>query len=177
MIIDATSSTASEVSDAFRNAAIVVGVGGQDLVRVWKSRQLKIQRDLLDSTVARTKSAYHVDDVRLELLARLDAASMAAVFLESVSVDDLTVARNAAKSIVNAQVFSDTHFPEITIDPYGEVSFTMRRPRGYVDIGVDTSNQLSYHIRNDQDGSSTFDDVDFASREVPSRLVEALRSV
>ena len=92
--------------------------------------------------------------------------------------EQLERAFQEAKILVASHLFGSELIPNVSIDPYGEFTFSHRSSAGYVDIGVRGENELSYHVRNDVDpGKTTFSDHDWKNYEVPRQLFDALHAL
>jgi hypothetical protein len=91
-----------------------------------------------------------------------------------MSVRDDEMAAVEATRILNSGIFPDFLEPHVSVDAYGEFSISLRRPGGYLDIGVCGDGELSYHVRNDFDTSKTvYGDVTWDGATLPDELVEA----
>jgi hypothetical protein len=137
----------------------------------WRSARIELLRLLQRSTVRTTTD--DLDSVASDLRRKLGDALSWAKFVQAGSDDDLKSAHRHARTLIESGLFSDGLYPQVSVDMNGEFCFTMRRPGGYVDIGVDGENTLSYHVRNDDKGESTHDDIKFLGI-VPSELRDAL---
>lgn len=87
----------------------------------------------------------------------------------------LEVACLEAQLLAASNLFGEEITPNVSVDPYGEFTFSHRSSAGYVDIGVRGEGELSYHVRNDVHPDETkFDDYVWADYEVPQPLFGAL---
>lgn len=91
----------------------------------------------------------------LEVQKFLELYQSAKLFCEDISNDRLKVAVVEAIRLMNSGIFLDYVQPNIAVDDCGEFSFTHKNGRGYMDIGVNGTGEISFHVRNDQDPSST----------------------
>lgn len=89
------------------------------------------------------------------------------------------VARAAgeALSLIESGLFNETAFPKIRVDEYGEFCFIISRESAYVDIGVSGNGELSYHVKNNETGRSTYDDVKEYDGDIPSELKLAISEI
>ena len=80
-----------------------------------------------------------------------------------------------AAMILNSGILADFVTPRISVDQYGEFSFSVKNSRGYLDIGVDGKGSISYHVRNDIDPSkSVYGDERLDGYELPTPLVDGV---
>ena len=94
---------------------------------------------------------------------------------EEIDVTQLSAAQNEANVLIYSGVFSERLSPNVTIDRYGEISFTHQSDTGYVDIGVRGEMELSYHIRNDVKPDATdHDDYAWDRFDIPPTLLAAV---
>jgi hypothetical protein len=78
-------------------------------------------------------------------------------------------------NILNSGIFPEFVKPSTAIDEYGEFSISIKRPNGYLDIGVCGDNTISYHVRNDEDISKTkFGDTSWDGRSLPNELIYSI---
>ncbi len=90
--------------------------------------------------------------------------------------EQLTKAYVEAFILINCELFDENIYPDISIDPYGEITFSHRSLAGYVDIGVRGVCELSYHVRNDIcPDQTTFEDYNWEDYQIPSKLIKALK--
>jgi hypothetical protein len=148
----------------------------------WRSDELKdtslgLHFDVLDtgreeiydfqsdsSSVARI---YEVDDL-------FQKYQFAKILCESAEIDRLRAAFIEATSFLNCGIFSDFQRPHVGVDEYGEFSFSIRSSRGYLDVGVCGTGEISYHIRNDLEPEKTkFGDTVWDRVSPPSDLTES----
>ena len=94
---------------------------------------------------------------------------------EEIDRVQLSAAQNEANVLIYSGIFSERLSPNVTIDRYGEISFTHQSETGYVDIGVRGKMELSYHIRNDVAPDATdHDDYAWDSFDIPPTLFAAV---
>ncbi|MEM9059962.1 MAG: hypothetical protein AAGD13_05825 [Pseudomonadota bacterium] len=93
----------------------------------------------------------------------LDATKWAKTFCEYESEEELNQAASEAFQLIDAGLFSAAMFPKISVDSYGEFCFILKRESAYVDIGVEGTGRVSYHIRNDTLNKSTHGDDEIAN--------------
>lgn len=123
-------------------------------------------KNLTDDAYARLyDEVYQAFAFARHTFADLDEAQLELAFFE-------------AKILASSALFGEELLPNVSVDPYGEFTFSHRSAVGYVDIGVRGEGELSYHVRNDVDPSETkFDDHDWADYNVPQHLFVALRAL
>jgi hypothetical protein len=110
---------------------------------------------------------YEVDDL-------FQKYQYAKLLCEGVESARLRAAFIEAANFLNSGIFSDYFRPSIGVDEYGEFSFSMRSSRGYLDVGVCGTGEISYHIRNDAEPEKTkFGDVAWDSISPPVELTES----
>jgi len=98
----------------------------------------------------------------------------AKAFCDGVGADKIRKAAVEATRILNSGIFPDFLEPHVSVDAYGEFSISLRRPSGYLDIGVCGDGELSYHVRNDFDSSKTaYGDVPWDGATLPDELIKA----
>ncbi len=96
---------------------------------------------------------------------------------DEIDTERLARAQNEANVLVRS-VFSENLWPDVCIDPHGEISFTHRSEAGYMDIGVRGDGELSYHVRNDlRPECSTCDDHDWSDFAIPIELMESMQEL
>lgn len=89
-------------------------------------------------------------NIKEKLLAQLDSLVEQAKKEGFYSdVEQLELGFKEAVGIINSHIFDDKLYPVISIDHFGEITFSYKSPVGYIDIGVRGEKELSYHIRND----------------------------
>ena len=94
---------------------------------------------------------------------------------DEIDHEQLRAAQNEANVLIYSGVFSERLAPDVTIDRYGEISFTHQSVTGYVDIGVRGETELSYHVRNDVVPEATdYDDYAWDRFDVPAGLLAAV---
>ncbi|MFQ6554098.1 hypothetical protein AAD018_017280 [Aestuariibius insulae] len=94
---------------------------------------------------------------------------------EEIDQVRLNAAQNEANVLICSGIFSERLSPNVTIDRYGEISFTHQSDTGYIDIGVRGETELSYHIRNDVAPNATdHDDYAWNRFDIPSTLLDAV---
>lgn len=78
-----------------------------------------------------------------------------------------------------SEIFDLSHDHFIVSSSPDEVSITYKNDNGYVDIGLNMHNDLSYHIRNDKNPKyTTFNDIKWDYRiDVPTDLITAVKSI
>ena len=123
---------------------------------------------------------YQGDDSHNEKL--LDVIDQAFMFARHTFRDldecQLEMALGEAKLLATSRLFGAELYPNVSVDPYGEFTFSHRSCAGYVDIGVRGEGELSYHVRNDVDPEETrFDDHVWADYRVPHELFTALKAL
>ena len=92
--------------------------------------------------------------------------------------DQLERAYLEARELAGSGLFNDEIYPDVSVDPYGEFTFSHRSDAGYVDIGVRGESELSYAVRNDKAQQETrFDDHDWRDRQIPQDLFKALKAL
>ena len=92
--------------------------------------------------------------------------------------DQFKIAFVEAQILADSQLFSEELCPNVSVDPYGEFTFSHKSKAGYVDIGVRGEGELSYHVRNDIEPDQTqFDDYSWIGFDIPHELLAALTSL
>ena len=129
-----------------------------------------------DGTVDTTKI---VNDAYSKLFDEIyQAFTFARHTFSDIDETQLELAFREAKVLAASALFGDELSPNVSVDPYGEFTFSHRSAAGYVDIGVRGEGELSYHVRNDIDPAETkFDDYDWDEYNVPTHLFAALKSL
>ncbi|MCY4228382.1 MAG: hypothetical protein OXF20_11995 [Gammaproteobacteria bacterium] len=80
--------------------------------------------------------------------------------------------------LANSGLFDSEIYPDVRVDPYGEITFSHKSSAGYVDIGVRGERELSYHVRNDiEPMNSKFDDHRWDYNCLPQPLCDAIRAL
>lgn len=95
--------------------------------------------------------------------------------LISQGIDEQTLKKAVVEAVrlMSSGLFPDFQKPAISVDEYGEFSFSIENSSGYLDIGVCGHGELSYHVRNDVNPDFTvFGDCDWNDTSVPDELVE-----
>ena len=115
----------------------------------------------------------------LDLDGRLrDAYLFASATFDGLDRQRLARAYGEAMQIAACAIFQETLFPEVSIDPNGEITLSCKTGGGYVDIGVSGDQALSYHVRNDVDPSlSAYADMEWKDYKVPAELLDALEAL
>ena len=92
--------------------------------------------------------------------------------------DQFKIAFVEAQILADSQLFGEELCPNVSVDPYGEFTFSHKSKAGYVDIGVRGEGELSYHVRNDIEPDQTqFDDYSWIGYDIPHELLAALTSL
>lgn len=95
-------------------------------------------------------------------------------FIE-IDISRLNKAFVEAVRLVMSGLFDKEIFPNISVDPYAEFTFSHESSSGYIDIGVRGAGELSYHVRNDVDPQkSKFDDWNWENYIMPQSLFIAM---
>ena len=81
-----------------------------------------------------------------------------------------------AEALIRSGIFTDTRFPRIHIDEFGEASFVICRGGTLVDIGIQGEAEISFHVKREV-GDRVFDDCDFSNRTIPDQLREAMEQI
>jgi len=98
----------------------------------------------------------------------------ARLFCDDLTEEQLENALRDAIRIRNSGLFPEYITPDVGVDEYGEFSFSVKSLKGYLDIGVNGGNEISFHVRNDSDPSLTaFGDLEWDRPGLPSELVES----
>ena len=107
-----------------------------------------------------------------------EAFSFARQTFEDLNKERLRKAYIEATILVASGLFGDKIVPSISVDPYGEFTFSHKSKAGYVDIGVRGEGELSYHVRNDIDPKKTeFDDYEWIDFAIPQPLRNAMMNL
>lgn len=124
-------------------------------------------------------SEYDAFSERTKMLHELrEAYSFARQTFEELDRERLRRAYIEASILVASDLFGDKIVPGISVDPYGEFTFSHKSKAGYIDIGVRGDGELSYHVRNDIDPKKTeFDDHDWNDFAIPQPLREAMMNL
>lgn len=95
-------------------------------------------------------------------------------FIE-IDISKLNKAFVEAVHLVMSGLFGTRIFPNISVDPYAEFTFSHKSTSGYIDIGVRGAGELSYHVRNDVDPQKTkYDDWNWENYIMPQSLFIAI---
>ena len=118
-------------------------------------------------------------DYRSKLLDEVEQAYLFAQrTFDKLDDDQFKIAFGEAKILVDSQLFGEELCPNVSVDPYGEFTFSHKSKAGYVDIGVRGEGELSYHVRNDIEPEQTqFDDYSWIDYDMPHELLAALTSL
>lgn len=141
-----------------------LGAGGMDTSQTWKGRET-------DTGPNNPSQDSSVTVQAPDIFSKFQAAKS---FCVDVEPDRLRFAAVEAARILSSGIFSDFLRPNVSVDTYGEFSISLRRPGGYLDIGVCGDGELSFHVRNDFDASKTvYGDVEWDGATLPDELIEA----
>lgn len=143
-----------------------VGLGADSMSssQTWKAREVDQSRNNPPQASNFTVQAP-------DIFSKFQAAKNFCVDADS---DKLRLAAAEAARILSSGIFSDWLRPDVSVDTYGEFSISLRRPGGYLDIGVCGDGELSFHVRNDFDASKTvYGDVEWDGATLPDELIEA----
>ncbi len=92
-----------------------------------------------------------------------------------LDIDQLYRASEEAARLARSGLFAAELKPSVSVDEYGEFTFSHQSKAGYVDIGVRGAGELSYHVRNDIEPSETaYDDLPWKEHHPPEKLYEAV---
>ena len=118
-------------------------------------------------------------DFRSKLLDEVKQAYLFALgTLDKLDDDQFKIAFGEAIILADSQLFGEEICPDVSVDPYGEFTFSHKSKAGYVDIGVRGEGELSYHVRNDIEPEQTrFDDYSWIGYDIPHELIDALTSL
>ena len=115
-----------------------------------------------------------VSGIPVEMAQIFSKFQSAKEFCEGVDIDRIRLAAVEAARILNSGIFPDFLEPQVSVDAYGEFSISLKRPGGYLDIGVRGDGELSYHVRNDLDASkTTYGDIPWYGSNLPDELIDA----
>lgn len=141
-----------------------VGAGRIDTSQTWKGREV-------DPSQSHPCRVSNITVQAPDIFAKFQAAK---AFCIDVDSEKLRFAAVEAARILSSGIFSDFLKPNVSVDTYGEFSISLRRPGGYLDIGVCGDGELSFHVRNDFDASKTvYGDVEWDGATLPDELIEA----
>jgi len=123
-----------------------------------------------------TYGAYVQDDISQKLTSDIcRVISFARRNFQSLDCNQLEQAFCEALVLANSGLFDSEMYPDVGVDPYGEITFSHKSSAGYVDIGVRGEKELSYHVRNDVEPCQTkFDDHDWNYNLLPRPLSDAI---
>ena len=97
---------------------------------------------------------------------------------DGLDKERLARACREARLLASCALFQETLFPEVSIDPNGEITLSCRARGGYVDIGVCGDQELSFHVRNDVEPRlSAYADMEWTDYKIPSVLLDALEAL
>jgi hypothetical protein len=110
-----------------------------------------------------------------QLLEKLVQEIAAAIAQGRVSEKQILAAAKEAIRVIAWNIFSETAYPKIRIDDFGEICFIVVKNSGYADLGISGIGEISFGIRNDLDPDySFFGDEPIADDDLPGRLRLAL---
>lgn len=110
---------------------------------------------------------FHIDGL-------FEAFQYAKMINDSCDIEKLKSAFSEAVGFLTSGIFSEYQRPNISVDQYGEFSFSIGSEVGYLDVGVSGDNTISYHVRNDREpGNSVYGDDEWDGRIVPDKLLES----
>lgn len=96
----------------------------------------------------------------------------ARLFCENIDELQLRKALREAASLLRSGLFSDFQHPQIGVDEHGEFSFSIKKPTGYLAIGVSGEGEISFHVRNDANPHETsYGDEPWDGGALPENLV------
>ena len=118
-------------------------------------------------------------DFRSKLLDEVEQAYLFAQrTYDKLDDDQFNIAFGEAQILADSQLFGEKLCPNVSVDPYGEFTFSHKSKAGYVDIGVRGVGELSYHVRNDiEPQQNRFDDYSWIGYDVPRELIAALMTL
>ena len=104
-----------------------------------------------------------------------DAYLFALANFSELDKDTLAKACREASLLASCAIFQEKLFPEICVDPHGEVTLSCKAKGGYADIGVSGNQTLSFGVRNDINPElSAHADMEWVDYKIPSSLLKAL---
>ncbi len=104
--------------------------------------------------------------------------SFARTNFQDLDRNQLEHAIREALILAKSGLFDSEIYPDIRVDPYGEITFSHKSSAGYVDIGVRGERELSYHIRNDlEPTNSKYDDHRWDYNFLPQPLCDAISAL
>ncbi len=117
-----------------------------------------------------------MNDPTSHLLDEIDHAYQSALYFDvNLDRDQLTQAINEAKLLARSFLFGTELIPDVSLDSYGEFTFSHNSDAGYIDIGVRGVGELSYHVRNNfEPENMIFDDYHWRDFHIPKQLCNAI---
>lgn len=91
----------------------------------------------------------------LEVRRFFELYQSAKLFCDDIPENQLKNAVVEAIRLMHSGIFSYYIQPDVGIDECGEISFTHKNERGYLDIGISGTGEISFHVRNDFDPTCT----------------------
>ena len=116
-----------------------------------------------------------IDKIQRDIAQAFDFARHAS---PEIDPEQLDRAFTEAMFLARSGLFGSELAPDVSVDPYGECTFSHQSDAGYIDIGVRGENELSWHVRNDVDPARTvYGDHDWRNRDVPRQLFDAIETL
>jgi len=144
------------------------------ICRITSEQKIEKLRNPIEDTSTSTNlpdnPTYLLNEVR-------QAVNFAQLTFENLDESKLKFALVEANRLVASGLFEAQIIPDVSTDPYGEITFSHKSSAGYIDIGVRGVGELSYHVRNDlQPQESVYDDYDWieSNQIVPVKLFNAV---
>lgn len=137
-------------------------------------RTEKVQTPIEDSSTLNMNLSSHYSHLQNEVNR---VSSFARIAFDDLDPVKLNAAVYEANQLVACGLFEAEIVPDVSIDRYGEITFSHKSSAGYIDIGVRGVGELSYNVRNDiEPQASRYDDHDWHMNNqiVPVELYNAI---